>query len=1178
MSVKKSSRPREGHLQGPLERRDAIFTNLLLLGFDRSDMEGKFNVPFTKDMFAVPNKKCFEVVMHFLFEKLNLPMAQDRFRYCWPITDKKQEQAFRKVVNSWLTEIKEEEDCNLPRIVPSLFLSPGGDKFDVFLLHFSRYVVNKVIFKEIGVKERDLLYYPQLPSKDSEFGEQIGRALEACCVRHRRSFLSHLHRDLLLQDQWSSYASELAAEYRQVGKKIRELEAQIKEEEARLMAQAKVRGSPSVTRRRRSGALLDAEWDTMAVTRTQKVQKVREMWKTVAICQAAQRQELEVVESILEGAANRYRVDGSELRVQVPEMLLRECHKELEKRNIDNTYEGGKLNLLSLIQLWNLSLRLYLEKLHQAPMADYETLQPEVVTQVHTHHAHLTNLQALRSSMGQEVLPSVKSSIGSLKRTLHLGHEAPTRQRATNSNSIHFLGDSLGLLPATPPVSFEPASAAQASDDTPTRPMNKAFWKASPTVNTPEAVSSLVNNVNQAVYKQSHLTQGTPTSTLRLLREQINRPSKLPKPAPTKAPTKPPTHDKMERRRVKSAPCRTQELSLSEDESTLKLEEASPFTPHHAKREVKTQPRKVTKQSKLASVQKTKKDKPSAKKSEIKPGSSKSESRTASTPSIHSRTPVNSQPLHQHTTTSVTRAHQDLIDQIADVVVGAMNGSPEWKGLMESPLSLSPGHSESPVPLGIEDPLSVLDQSAFVTRDKLKHSPVTTPSHPISTPRQHPASPLVRSSTASNARSPESDDVASLEIVQQSSSIKQRTSNGSQKSVTFSDHVDEHNISTLSYGSDLNDSSMNGDVFASNTSLSSPAMQSGPELSHFGRNGQTPVRTFQAKWDDGIAESYLSPSPEHHKTSSGVEHHSPLNKLFTLDDTNENGQDDFLLDTSDRLEDLLVHVSPSVTPSATPKLNGTRIRSRYPQDIDDSSPSLSIPARQSEPEVSHPILNDQIPSEVSLTSNSTSPGSVHTCPSSEHRKTHDRFTPNDKPFALDNTFENGEDEFLLDTSHRLEDLLVHVSPLISPSATPNLNGKRSRISHPSDTSISSASRPLANGKSHWTSHSNDSFHLTPPANISSLSLGDVSPFSANDASLLKDMSSLKLKTPGSKTPLSSYKASPSSQSQFLQATPKTTLDFDLLDEDDSVLLPPSPYNPSPSSKSPSGSVGQLINF
>ena len=40
--------------------------------------------------------------------------------------------------------------------------------------------------------------------------------------------------------------------------------------------------------------------------------------------------EREVVDSILERAANQYRVDGTELNVQVPEMLLRECQKEIE--------------------------------------------------------------------------------------------------------------------------------------------------------------------------------------------------------------------------------------------------------------------------------------------------------------------------------------------------------------------------------------------------------------------------------------------------------------------------------------------------------------------------------------------------------------------------------------------------------------------------------------------------------------------------------------------------------------------------------------------------------------------------------------------------------------------------------------------------------------------------------
>ena len=51
-----------------------------------------------------------------------------------------------------------------------------------------------------------------------------------------------------------------------------------------------------------------------------------------------------------------------------------------------------------------------------APPADFEVLQPEVVTQVHTHHAHLTNLQALRL-VATNWLPSL--AIFHLREKLH---------------------------------------------------------------------------------------------------------------------------------------------------------------------------------------------------------------------------------------------------------------------------------------------------------------------------------------------------------------------------------------------------------------------------------------------------------------------------------------------------------------------------------------------------------------------------------------------------------------------------------------------------------------------------------------------------------------------------------------------------------------------------------------
>ena len=64
-----------------------------------------------------------------------------------------------------------------------------------------------------------------------------------------------------------------------------------------------------------------------------------------------------------------------------------------QRRGVDNIYQGGKLNLVSVIHLWNLCLHLYIEKLHQAGLPNVEELTPEVKTQIHAHHALFVNAQ-----------------------------------------------------------------------------------------------------------------------------------------------------------------------------------------------------------------------------------------------------------------------------------------------------------------------------------------------------------------------------------------------------------------------------------------------------------------------------------------------------------------------------------------------------------------------------------------------------------------------------------------------------------------------------------------------------------------------------------------------------------------------------------------------------------------
>ena len=65
----------------PLELRRVWLTNMQLLGFDTDAYEEKFKVALSKDMFAHINKKGSEVVMYFLFSRLDSHMAYEEFRY-----------------------------------------------------------------------------------------------------------------------------------------------------------------------------------------------------------------------------------------------------------------------------------------------------------------------------------------------------------------------------------------------------------------------------------------------------------------------------------------------------------------------------------------------------------------------------------------------------------------------------------------------------------------------------------------------------------------------------------------------------------------------------------------------------------------------------------------------------------------------------------------------------------------------------------------------------------------------------------------------------------------------------------------------------------------------------------------------------------------------------------------
>ena len=59
--------------------------------------------------------------------------------------------------------------------------------------------------------------------------------------------------------------------------------------------------------------------------------QVRELWKGMDVFHDSNKEDQEIVESIVEGAMERYKINGTDLNVRVPDLLLRECEKEIQR-------------------------------------------------------------------------------------------------------------------------------------------------------------------------------------------------------------------------------------------------------------------------------------------------------------------------------------------------------------------------------------------------------------------------------------------------------------------------------------------------------------------------------------------------------------------------------------------------------------------------------------------------------------------------------------------------------------------------------------------------------------------------------------------------------------------------------------------------------------------------------
>ncbi|XP_024602926.1 HAUS augmin-like complex subunit 6 isoform X2 [Neophocaena asiaeorientalis asiaeorientalis] len=370
-------------------------------------------------MFDKLNRDAFQIVSYFLFQTLDQSLTKEVFKLCWPPFDQKSDTEFRKHCCEWLKKISAECGSSFPQVVGSLFLSPGGPKFIHLMYHFARFVAINYI--KTHSKNSSVHFTETFNIKPQDLHKCIAR-----CHVARNRFLQILQRE--------DYVTRKYQENAQLSvKQIQNLRSECIGQQNEIKKMEPYDDQSNIQ---------------------EKIQKVRSLWASVNETLMVLEKEREVVSSVL-SVVNQYTLDGTNVAINIPRLLLDKIEKQMCQLHIGNVYEAGKLNLLTVIQLLNEVLKVMKYEHCQANQArltiDLHFLEKETKVQ----RERLSDLKHMRYK--------IKEDLSTIK------HSIVEKQEEWHKNWKEFLGLSpfslikgwtpvVDLLPPMSPLSFDPAS------------------------------------------------------------------------------------------------------------------------------------------------------------------------------------------------------------------------------------------------------------------------------------------------------------------------------------------------------------------------------------------------------------------------------------------------------------------------------------------------------------------------------------------------------------------------------------------------------------------------------------------------------------------------------------------------------------------------------------------------
>ncbi|XP_049625383.1 HAUS augmin-like complex subunit 6 [Suncus etruscus] len=371
------------------------------------------------NMFDKPNHHAFEVVSYFLFQTLDQSLTKNVFKHCWPPFDQKRNAEFRKHCCEWLKKISAECGSSFPPVVGSIFLSPGGSKFIHLMYHFAKFVAVKYIksnSKNSSTSSIEIF---------NEKSQNLHRCIARCHVARNR-FLHTLQKQDCVTRTYQENTQFLV-------KQIRSLRAEY------IAYQNQIQNMEPYDEQ---------------INIQEKIVKVRSLWASVIETLEFLDKEREVVSSVL-SLDNNYVLDGTDVTINIPTLLIDKIGKQFKQLHIGTIYESEKLNFLTVIQLLNEVLKVMKSEYCRSNQArltvDLNFLEKEIKFQ----RERLSVLKQTRHKI-KEDLKTIRHSIIEKQGEWHtkwkeiLGLSPFSLIRGSTS--------AVDILPPMSPLSFDPVS------------------------------------------------------------------------------------------------------------------------------------------------------------------------------------------------------------------------------------------------------------------------------------------------------------------------------------------------------------------------------------------------------------------------------------------------------------------------------------------------------------------------------------------------------------------------------------------------------------------------------------------------------------------------------------------------------------------------------------------------